>query len=102
MNQFRKIAAVGLVAAGAMAFSAAQQAEARCGFACGATFGVIGGIFAGAAIASAQPAYPRYAPPPGVYYEPGYVYYNGPVHPGCRVYKWQDEWGRVHKDRICQ
>lgn len=99
MKLFTRIAAVGLVATTALASAATYTpAEARCGFGCGLGFGIIGGVIAGAAIASA----PRYAPPPGVYYAPGYVYYQGPVYEGCHVYKWVDEWGRKHKDRICQ
>lgn len=101
MTFFGKIAATGLVALSALAFTAHQEAEARCGFACGAVFGIIGGVAAGAAIASVPQGYPYYAPPPGVVYEPGYVYYNGPVYPGCRKYKWVDQWGRKHVDEIC-
>ncbi|MEJ1156977.1 hypothetical protein [Prosthecomicrobium sp. N25] len=101
MMEFRKVVAGGLIAATALAFAGTAPAEAGCGLGCGLGIGIVGGVIAGAAIAAAQPAYPRYAPPPGVYYAPGEVYYQGPVYPGCRVYKWQDEWGRVHKDRIC-
>jgi hypothetical protein len=98
---FTRIASVAMIAASALVFVAPAPAEARCGIGCGVGLGIIGGVVAGAAIASAQPAYPRYAPPPGVYYEPGYVYYRGPVYAGCRKYKWVDDWGRVHIDRIC-
>lgn len=101
MKLFGKMAATALVAATAMSFAATSEAEARCGFACGAIFGIIGGVAAGAAIASTPPGYPYYAPPPGVYYEPGHVYYQGPVYPGCRKYKWVDQWGRKHVDQIC-
>lgn len=101
MNHLFKLAAVGTIAATAIAFAGTHDAEARCGLACGVGLGVVGGIVAGAAIAAAQPGYIYHAPPPGVYYAPGYVYYTGPVQPGCHVYKWRDEWGRKHKDRIC-
>lgn len=102
-THFSKSAAVALIATSALGMTAKpDDAQAGCGFGCGAAVGIVGGVIAGAAIANAQPQNPRYASPPGVYYAPGAVYYSGPVYPGCRKYKWTDEWGRIHVDRICQ
>ena len=79
---------------------ATTSAEARCGFGCGAAFGVVGGLIAGAAVASQPPRpAPIYVAP--AYARPGYAYYERPVYDSCRRIRWQDGRGVWHRAYEC-
>ena len=65
-----------LVAATALALSAASPAHAQRGWGPGIAAGIIGGAIIGGAIASSPYGYG-----PG-YYGPGYGYYGGPAYVG--------------------
>src|SRR5262249_34451672 len=84
MTKFMTVVAT----AGALALvsvAAPTTADARCR-GCGVAAGVIGGIAAGAAIASTARPYGYYDYGYGPYaYEPGYVY-DGPAYGGYRYY----------------
>lgn len=66
------------------------------------TYGLLGGVAAGALIAGAAGAGPYYAPPPPppAYYAPGPVYYA----PSCRIVKeryWDGYGWRVRRVEVC-
>lgn len=66
------------------------------------TYGLLGGVAAGALIAGAAGAQPYYAPPPPAYYgPPGPVYYQ---EPACRIVKeryWDGYGWRVRRIEVC-
>lgn len=88
-----------LIGVAMLGATASTPAEARCGVGCGAAFGVVGGLIAGAAIASQPRPEPVYVAPR--YVRPGYVYYERPVYDSCRRIKWQDRYGEWHRAYEC-
>jgi hypothetical protein len=82
--------AVATIAVTLTAAAAPNAAYAKHGNGAGIALGIIGGIFAGAAIASSQPGYAAapayyyqppptyYAPQPSYYYAPPEAYYSPP------------------------
>jgi hypothetical protein len=65
------------------------------------TYGVLGGVAAGALIAGAAGAAPYYAPPPPAYYGPGPGYYEGPPCRMVRERYWDGYAWRTRRVQLC-
>lgn len=100
MTSFASKFSAALLGIAMLGAAASTPAEARCGVGCGAAFGVVGGLIAGAAIASQPPRpAPIYVEPH--YVRPGYTYYESPVYETCRRIKWRDRYGEWHRAYEC-
>jgi hypothetical protein len=66
-----------------------------------ATYGVLGGLAAGALIAGAANSAPYYAPPPRAYYGPGPGYYEGPPCRMARERYWDGYAWRTRRIQVC-
>ena len=93
------VALVAAVTIAGSVFALSSEAEAsKSGRAL--TYGVLGGVAAGALIAGAAGAAPYYAPPPPAYYAPPPAYYE----PSCRLVKeryWDGYGWRVRRVEVC-